>query len=132
MRLAAFGAFLEMGGFGQFAAGLASSYDAIPVFTSASRGMNMRAMAAAATVASAKLFAVGLALCTPVLTILLLADLVFALVDRVMPLKHDDPSQPVKMLLGMGALLLGLGGLETAMQATLAQFLSLVRFASRW
>jgi flagellar biosynthesis protein FliR len=123
--------FFEIGGVGHVVLALARSYEAIPVSSTLSLGTAGRSATVAAILASAKLIESALGLCAPVLVALLLAELALGLIGRVIPqLPITAWGAPLKPLLGAGVLLLGLGALQAAMQASFAEFLALVRSAT--
>ncbi len=123
--------FLEIGGIGHVAVALARSYDAIPISTPLRLAPAAHAMASGAILASGKLIESALGLCAPVLIALVLADLVLGFIGRAVPqLPVHALGVPAKALLGVGVLLLGLGGIQAAMQGSLAGFLALMRSAT--
>jgi len=127
MLLFAIVVFLEIGGIGHVTLALARSYDAIPVAGSLSVTSAAHAAAAAVLVASAKLIEAALGLCAPVLVALVLADLVLGVIGRaIQQLPIHVLGNPLKTLLGIGVLLLGLGGIRAALQGSLADFVALM------
>lgn len=128
MLLLAIVVFLEIGGVGHVALALARSYEAIPISASVSVEQSRAGAAAAAIVASGKLIEAGLGLSAPVVVALLLSDLLLGLIGRAAPqIAAHVVGMPLKTLLAIGVLLLGLGAIRTAMQASLADFLVLMR-----
>jgi flagellar biosynthetic protein FliR len=74
-------------------------------------------MAMAAIAASAKLIESAVGLCAPVIVAMLLADLVLGIVGRAVPqIPVYFVGMPLKALLGVGAILLGLASLDAALQ----------------
>jgi flagellar biosynthesis protein FliR len=131
MLLLAVVIFFEIGGVGHVTLALARSYDAIPLSTPFRIAPAAHAMAMAATVASGKLIESALGLCAPVLVALFLADLVLALMGRAVPqIPVYSLGVPLKALLGVGVVLLGLGGIHAALQGRLAEFLAIMRAAT--
>jgi flagellar biosynthesis protein FliR len=128
MLLLAVLVFLEIGGVRHVALALERSYEAIPL--SAQPGAPSGAMAAAVVLASGKLIESALGLCAPVLVSLVLADLLLGAIGRAVPqIPVQSLGVPLKALLGVGAVLLGLGGIEAALRGSLAGFLTLARAA---
>ncbi len=123
--------FLEVGGLHHVALGLGRSYEAIPVSASAGAAAPP-ALLAAALIASAKLFEAALLICAPVVVAALLVDLALGLCARAVPrLASDTVIGPSRFLLGIAALLLGLGGMQAALRGSLPQFLRLMLAAVR-
>jgi flagellar biosynthesis protein FliR len=121
--------FLEIGGIRHVALALAQSYEAIPL--GVRFGGAPHAMATAVILASAKLIESALGLCAPVMVSMLLADLVVGMLGRAVPQIPLFPlGAPLKALLAIGVMLLGLGGLVGAMKGGLAEFLNLVGTAT--
>ena len=128
MLLLAVFVFLEIGGIRHVALALAQSYQAIPL--SAQPGAPSHAMAAAVVLASGKLIESALGLSAPVLVSLVLADLLLGAIGRAAPqMPIQSVGVPLKALLGVGVVLLGLGGIEVALRGSLAGFLTLARAA---
>jgi flagellar biosynthesis protein FliR len=90
-------------------------------------------MAIVAIVASAKLIESAIGLCAPAIVALLLADLLLGIVGRAVP---QNPlhlvGMPLKALLGVGAVLLILAGLDMALQNSFRGFLDLLGAAFRF
>jgi flagellar biosynthetic protein FliR len=123
--------FLELGGIGHVTVALVRSYDAIPLFAPLRLGSAAHSMTSSAILASAKLITATLGLCAPVWIALFLADVVLAFVGRsVSVLPVYSLGLPLKALLGVGIVLLGLGGIQATMQGSLADFLALMRAAT--
>jgi flagellar biosynthesis protein FliR len=77
-------------------------------------------------VASAKLVESAIGLAAPVIVALLLADLAVAAVARLTPaVPVHFAVMPLRALLGVGVVLLGLGALDAALAAGMAGWLSL-------
>jgi flagellar biosynthetic protein FliR len=128
MLLFAIVVFLEIGGIGQVTLALARSYDAIPISASPSVVATTGAAAIHAIVSSGKLIEAALGLSAPVVVAVVLADLVLGYLGRAVPeISIHVRGIPLKALLGIGMLLVGLGAIRTAMQANLADFLALMR-----
>jgi len=121
--------FLEIGGLRHLALALANSYEAIPL--GGKLAVSPHAVTTAVILASAKLIESALGLCAPVLVSMLLADLVMGAVGRAVPQVALSPlGAPVKALLAIGVMLLGLGGLVGAMKGELGSYLILVGTAT--
>jgi type III secretory pathway component EscT len=120
--LAAAVIFLELGGLGRLAVALARSYEAIPIGAGA-RGASaltagMRSAVELVISASAKLIESAVGLAAPVIVALWLADLVLGAVARLTPaLPIHFAALPLRALLGVGVVLLGLGAIEAALAA---------------
>ena len=125
--------FLEMGGIGQVVAALGRSYEAIPLGSPLRLGEGSHAAALLAIVASGKLIEAAIGLAAPAMVALLLADIVLGVVGRAVPrVPLYFVGMPLKALLGVGAVLLGLGGMDLAMQGGFRGFLELLQAASRF
>jgi flagellar biosynthesis protein FliR len=128
MLLFAIVVFLEIGGIGHVTLALARSYDAVPISASASVVATTGAAAISAIVSSGKLIEAALGLSAPVVVALVLADLVLGCLGRAVPqISIHVRGLPLKALLGIGMMLVGLGAIRTAMQMSLADFLVLLR-----
>jgi flagellar biosynthetic protein FliR len=118
--------FLELGGLPRLTEALARSYDAVPVggaFHAAGAGRAALAVAAA----SAKLFEAGLALAAPAVVAFWLADLALGLMARAAPqLPVGFAALPLKGLVGVGLVLVGLGSLHGAIARGLGGWLALL------
>jgi flagellar biosynthetic protein FliR len=115
MSLLAVVIFLELGGLGHVAAALARSYDAVPLAASVTGGQLGR-VAHVAVVASAQLLEAAIGLAAPALVALLLADLALGAIGRVAPqVPLYFVGMPLKALLGVGAVLVSLGAVDTAL-----------------
>jgi flagellar biosynthetic protein FliR len=109
--------FLELGGLGHLALALARSYDAIPVAPTATPAQLGRVVSLAVS-ASAKMLESAVGLAAPALVALLLADLVLGAIGRAAPqLPLYFVGMPLKALLGVGAVLVALATLDTALVA---------------
>lgn len=123
--------FLELGGLGRLASALARSYLAIPIGSGAGAGAtSARAGVGAAVelvvVASARLVESAVGLAAPVIVALLLADLALTAVARLTPaVPIHFAAMPLRALLGVGVVLLGLGALDAALVAGLPGWLAL-------
>lgn len=124
--------FLELGGIGLVASALARSYEAFPLAVSPRIGEPSRAAALLVLAASAKLIEAAIGLAAPALVALLLADIVLGAIGRAVPgVPSYFVGMPLKALLGIGAVLLGLGGLDLAMQHGFRGFFALLAAALR-
>jgi len=131
MLLLAIVIFLEIGGIGHVTLALAYSYDAMPLFVSIPVASATQAAAISVIVASGKLIEAALGLSAPVVVALMVADLVIGFVGRAVPqFAAQAAGVPLRAMLGIGVLLLGLGTLQAAMQGSLADFLHLMRSAT--
>ncbi len=125
--------FLEIGGIGHVVAALGRSYEAIPLGSGLRFGERSHAAALLAIVASGKLIEAAIGLAAPAMVALLLADIVLGVVGRAVPrVPLYFVGMPLKALLGVGAVLLGLGGTDLAMQGGFRGFLELLAAASRF
>src|SRR5262249_55512031 len=103
--------FLELGGLPRLTEALARSYDAVPVGGALGAAVVGRA-ALAVVAASAKLIESGVALAAPAVVAFWITDLTLALVARAAPqIPVTFVGLPLKGLLGVGLVLLGLGTL---------------------
>lgn len=117
--------FVEIGGIGHVAVALGRSYEAIPL--GAPIHLSAHAAAWLAMVASGKLIEAAIGLAAPAMVALLLADLTIGVLGRAVPrLRLDSIGMPLKALLGVGAVLVGLGGLDGALQGGFRGFLGLL------
>jgi flagellar biosynthetic protein FliR len=124
--------FHRIGGVGMIAVALARSYDAIPLIAPLPFGKTTHAMAILAVVASGKLIESAIGLCAPAVVALLLADIVLGALGRSAPqIPLYFVGMPLKALLGVGAVLIGLATLDVTMQQTFQGFLSLFEAAAR-
>lgn len=118
--------FFRIGGVPRLVEGLLRSYQAVPIGGGLGAVAARRAALVVAT-ASARLIASGLALAAPVVVALWLADLGLALIARVAPqVPVYFLGLPLKGLLAIGIVLLGLGALEAALTGGMAGWLRLV------
>jgi type III secretory pathway component EscT len=130
MLLIAVVIFFEIGGPGHLCVALTRSYEAVPLAAPAFGVANSWSIVVAVILASAKLFEAALGLCAPVVVSLLLADLVMGLLGRAVPqIPADSLVGPLKALLGVGVVLLGLGSIGAAMRGSLGGFFALLRAA---
>jgi type III secretory pathway component EscT len=139
--------FVELGGLGRLAVALARSYQAVPVWPLApgavgapflptptptptlALGLALRSSLALVLVASGKLIESAVGLAAPVIVALLLADLVLGALGRITPaVPVYFVAMPLKALLGVGLVLLGLASLDAALVAGVPAWL---RFAER-
>jgi flagellar biosynthetic protein FliR len=132
MLLLATVVFFEIGGLVQMSTALVRSYEAIPLSIHERFAGPSAAMATAAVTASAKLFEAVIGLCAPAMVALLLADILLGIVGRVVPqIPLYFVGMPLKALLGLGAVLLGLAGLDVALQSGFRGFFDLLGLAFR-
>jgi flagellar biosynthetic protein FliR len=123
--------FLEIGGVGHVASALARSYEAIPL------GMpihaeSARASATLAIVASGKLIEAAIGLAAPAMVALLLADIALGIIGRAVPrMSIHQVGKPLRALVGLGAVLLGLGATDLALQHGFRDFFDLLVTALR-
>ncbi len=123
--------FVELGGLGRLAVALARSYQAVPVWPTPTLalGLALRSSLALVLAASGKLIESAVGLAAPVIVALLLADLVLGAVGRITPaIPVYFVAMPLKALLGVGLVLLGLASLDAALVAGVPAWL---RFAER-
>jgi type III secretion protein SpaR/YscT/HrcT len=118
--------FLELGGLGHLAAALGRSYDAVPIAASTTPAQLGRVVAVVVA-ASAQMLEAAVGLAAPALVALLLADLVLGMVGRAAPqLPLYFVGMPLKALLGVGAVLVAMATLDTALVAGFRGWLDLV------
>jgi flagellar biosynthetic protein FliR len=118
--------FLQLGGVERLIEALVHSYQAVPLGGGLSAGQARRA-ALVVAVASAKLIAAGLALSAPVLVAVWLTDLALGLVARAAPqIPVYFVGLPLKGLLAVGVVLLGLGGLPALFAGDVAGWFGLL------
>jgi flagellar biosynthesis protein FliR len=124
--------FLELGGLGRLASALASSYQAVPIASAlkgggaATTSAGMSRAVELVVVASARLVEAAIGLAAPVIVALLLADLAIAAMARLTPaVPIHFAVMPLRALLGVGVVLLGLGALDAALAAAMAGWLGL-------
>jgi flagellar biosynthetic protein FliR len=131
MLLLAIVVFFEIGGPGQVIMALGRSYEAIPLGAQVQLAGRSHTMALVAIMASAKLLEAAIGLCAPAIVALLLADIVLGIVGRAVPqLPLYFVGMPLKALIGVGALLLSLAGLDIALQSGFRGFWDLLGAAS--
>jgi type III secretory pathway component EscT len=131
MLLLAIVVFFEIGGPGQVIMALGRSYEAIPLGAQVQLAGRSHTMALVAIMASAKLLEAAIGLCAPAIVALLLADIVLGIVGRAVPqLPLYFVGMPLKALIGVGALLLSLAGLDIALQSGFRGFWDLLGSAS--
>ena len=109
--------FLELGGLGHLALALGRSYDAVPVSAVATPAQ-LGGVVSLAISASAQMLEAAVGLAAPALVALLLADLVLGAIGRAAPqLPLYFVGLPLKALLGVGAVLVAIAALDTALVA---------------
>jgi flagellar biosynthetic protein FliR len=117
--------FLQIGGVPRLVDALLRSYQALPIGGGLAAGSARRA-AVVVTVASVKLIASGLALAAPVIVALWLTDLALGLIARAAPqVPVYFIGLPLKGLLAIGVVLVGLGALEAALTGDFGWWLRL-------
>jgi len=117
--------FLQIGGVPRLVDALLRSYQALPIGGGLPADSARRA-AAMVTVASAKLIASGMALAAPVIVALWLTDLALGLIARAAPqVPVYFIGLPLKGLLAIGVVLVGLGALEAALAGDFGWWLRL-------
>jgi flagellar biosynthetic protein FliR len=125
--------FLELGGLGHLALALGRSYDAVPVAATATPVQLGRVVALVVS-ASGQMLEAAVGLAAPTLVALLLADLILGLVGRAAPqLPLYFVGMPLKALLGVGAALVAIATLDTALVAGFRGWTALVaRAVEAW
>jgi type III secretion protein SpaR/YscT/HrcT len=119
--------FLHIGGVERITEALLSSYRALPVGGGFGTGAARRA-AMLVGEASARLIAAGVALAAPVVVAIWLADVALGLIARAAPqVPVYFVGLPMKGLLAIGVVLLGLGGLAGAISGETGFALTLFR-----
>jgi flagellar biosynthetic protein FliR len=109
--------FLELGGLGHLALALGRSYDAVPI-SAVVTPARLGGVVALAISASAKMLEAAVGLAAPALVALLLADLVLGMIGRAAPqIPLYFVGLPLKALLGVGAILVAIAALDTALVA---------------
>lgn len=120
-------AFFQIGGPGHIGWALQRSYEAIPLAWDRPM-LDTLAAATAAITASAKLIESAIGLSAPILVAVLLADLAFGLVGRTVPeIPVASAGAPLRSVVVVAVLLLGLGGLQNGLQGMLQTFLGILR-----
>ena len=125
--------FLQIGGVPRLCGALLESYQAVPIGGGLD-AIGARRAALVVLAASARLIASGVALAAPVIVALWLADLALGLIARAAPqVPVYFVGLPLKGLLAIGMVLLGLGALQGALSGEIAIWLRLVgRTAGAW
>jgi type III secretory pathway component EscT len=127
MLLLAAVAFFQIGGPGHIGWALQRSYEAIPLAWDRPM-LDTQAAVTTAVRASAKLIESAIGLSAPILVATLLADLVLGLVGRTVPqVPVASAGAPLKSLVVVAVLLLGLGGMQNGLQGVLRTFLGILR-----
>jgi type III secretory pathway component EscT len=109
--------FFELGGLGHLASALARSYDAVPIAATATPAQLGRVVSLLVG-ASAQMLEAALGLAAPALVALVLSDLALGALGRALPrLPVYFVGMPAKALLGVGAVLVGLGTLDATLVA---------------
>jgi type III secretion protein SpaR/YscT/HrcT len=118
--------FLELGGLGHLAAALGRSYDAVPIAASTTPAQLGRVVALIVG-ASAQMLEAAVGLAAPALVALLLADLTLGMIGRAAPqIPLYFVGMPLKALLGVGAVLVAIAALDTALVAGFRGWLELM------
>lgn len=120
--------FLEVGGLRLMASGLARSYEGVPL---AGVG-GVAALGAAVDVvlhATGRLLESAVVFAAPVLVAMVLGDVVLGVVGRLVSQPLAVVAFPLKALLGLGTVLVGLGALEAAWVAGFPSWMALVQQA---
>jgi flagellar biosynthetic protein FliR len=125
--------FFEIGGVPRLVGALLASYRTLPIGGGLDAGA-ARGAAAVVALASARVIASGLSLAAPVVVALWLTDLALGLIARAAPqVPVYFLGLPLKGLLSIGLVLLGLGALQAALAGDLRAWLMLVtRAAGSW
>ena len=132
MLLLAIVVFLEIGGIGHVVSALGRSYEAIPLAVAVPLGGPAHAAAFVAIVASGRLIEAAIGLAAPAVVAMLLADILLGVIGRAVPrVPIQFGGMPLKALLGLGTVLLGLGGMDMALQGGFRGFLEILQAASR-
>jgi flagellar biosynthetic protein FliR len=119
--------FFEIGGLVHVTSALVRSYEAIPLSVHERFAGTPHAMAMVAVAASAKLIESAIGLCAPAMVALLLADILLGIVGRAVPqIPIYFVGMPLKALVGVGAVLLGLASLDAALQSGFLGFFALL------
>jgi type III secretory pathway component EscT len=119
--------FLQIGGVPRVVDALVGSYEALPIAGGLGEVSARRAAFVVAIIA-AKLVAAGVALAAPVIVALWLTDLALGLIARAAPsVPVYFVGLPIKGLLAIGIVLLGLGALEAAIAGNAATWLQMLR-----
>ena len=117
--------FLQIGGVARLIDALLRSYQALPIGGGLTAG-STRAAVWVVAVASVKLIASGVGLAAPVIVALWLTDLALGLIARAAPqLQVYFLGLPLKGLLAIGVVLIGLGALEAALTGDFGGWLRL-------
>jgi flagellar biosynthetic protein FliR len=125
--------FLEIGGLGHIAAALSRSYQAVPIAASATPPQ-LGQVAGLALVASAQMMEAALGLAAPAIVALLLSDLAMGAIGQAAPqIPLYFVAMPFKALIGVGAVLISLGALDSAMTSGLGSWAVLLeRAVAAW
>ncbi len=118
--------FFEIGGVGYVGSALGRSYEAIPLSAPLHRESAV-AWVNLTIVASAKLIEAAIGLAAPAIVALLLADIALGILGRALPrLPLHAVAAPLRSLVALGAVLLGLGAMDMALQAGFRGFFALL------
>ena len=122
--------FFEIGGLAHVTSALVRSYESIPLSAPVRFAGSPHAMAMVAIAASAKLIESAIGLCAPAVVALLLADILLGIAGRAVPqIPLYFVGMPLKALVGVGAVLLGLAGLDVALRSGFQGFFDLLEAA---
>jgi len=126
MVLLAAVAFFQIGGPGHIGWALRRSYEAIPLAWGRPM-LDAQAAATAAVTASAKLIESAIGLSAPILVAALLADLILGVVGRTLSqVPVVSAGAPLKSVVVVAVLLIGLGGMQNGLQGVLRTFLGIL------
>jgi type III secretory pathway component EscT len=118
--------FLELGGIGRLAVALARSYEALPLAGGVGAPAGLESHLQVVLAASAKLLESAVGLAAPAIVALLLADVALGVVGRVTPaLPLYFAAMPLKGILSIGVVLLGLSALDAALVAAWPAWMAL-------
>jgi type III secretion protein SpaR/YscT/HrcT len=121
--------FLELGGVGHVANALARSYQAVPLDLAATP-QSLAAAARLVVMTTALLLESILALAAPAVVALFVADLILGAIARMAPqIPVYFVGMPLKALAGVGIVLIGLGGIESALSGSFRSWVGLVERA---
>lgn len=121
--------FLQLGGVALVTQAMARSYEAVPLDlpTTPTR---LAGVAGLVIITSARLLESIVALAAPAVVALLLADLVLGAIARMAPqIPIYFVGMPLKALAGVGIVLIGIGGLQTALYGSFDGWLAVVQRA---
>ena len=121
--------FLEMGGVGHVANALARSYQAVPLDLSGT-AESIGGSARLVIITSAMLLESTVALAAPALVAIFVTDLVLGSIARMAPqIPVYFVGMPLKAMAGVGIVLLGLGGIESALSGSFRESIGIIQRA---